>query len=123
MLVLFFLLPLPPGWIQHNLLRKISSGSGLRGTLGGMEDRLVAELSLDDQQGYPVVLANFPKGSRLLISSEPCRSIYAEASPEEEAERPPHPEPGAHETAGRARSSSRSESGDSYEAGNLSDGE
>ena len=58
--VAFFLLPLPLGWIQHNLLRKMFERQRSARALARMEDRLVAELSLDDRQGYPVVLVNIP---------------------------------------------------------------
>lgn len=59
-LVSVFLLPLPLGWVQHNLLRKVFERKRSTRALGRMEDRLVAELAADDRHGYPVVLVNFP---------------------------------------------------------------
>ena len=59
-LALLFLLPLPLGWVQQNLLRKIFERTRPTRALGRMEDRLIAELSLDDRRGYPVVLVDVP---------------------------------------------------------------
>lgn len=59
-LVAILLLPLPLGWLQHRYLRGRLARMRSGRALGRMEDRLVAELALDERRGYPVVLINFP---------------------------------------------------------------
>ena len=62
-LVAVLLLPLPLGWIQHKLWRRVFDRASPTRALGRMEDRLVAELALDERRGYPVVLVDHPNES------------------------------------------------------------
>ncbi len=59
----------------------------------------------------------------VLFSQSNVWGDYVEASPEEESERSRHQERSELETVSRARSRGRSESGDPYEAADLSTGE
>ena len=82
LLLTILLLPLPLGWLQHRYLRSIFERMRSGRALSRMEDRLVAELSLDKRQGYPVVIIDFP--NKQVRSLGLITALVAGAGPDSE---------------------------------------
>jgi uncharacterized membrane protein len=59
-LLVILLLPFLLGWFQYRFLRSRLTRMRSGRAIGRMEDKLIAELSLDERRGYPVVLVDYP---------------------------------------------------------------